>query len=89
MIKPSIHEQCKGEYISPIFVTRQNDVGYRMILNLINLNENIEHIHSKMHNLKWILKMVEKNCSMASLNIKDAYYSIPGDVSSQKYLKFK
>ena len=33
--------------------------------------------------------MVEKNCSMASLNKKDAYYSIPGYVSSQKYLKFK
>ena len=30
-----------------------------------------------MHGLKEILKMVEKNCFMASLDIKDAYYSIP------------
>ena len=32
--------------------------------------------------------MVEKNCFMASLDIKDDYYSIPVDESSQKYLKF-
>ena len=38
--------------------------------------------------LKEILKMVEKNCFMASSDVKDAYYSIPVDESSQKYLKF-
>ena len=41
-----------------------------------------------MHGLKEILKMVEKNCFMAFLDIKDAYYSIPVAESSQKYLKF-
>ena len=72
--------------MSPIFVTTKNDGGYRLILNLKNLNENI---HFKMHSLKEILKMVETNCFMTSLDIKDAYYSIPIDESSQKYLKFK
>ena len=62
--------------------------GYRLILNLKNLNENIEHVHFKMHSLKEILKMIAKNCFMASLDVKDAYYSIPVDESSQKYLKF-
>ena len=41
-----------------------------------------------MHGLKEILKMVEKNCFMTSLDIKDACYSIPVDESSQRYLKF-
>ena len=59
-----------------------------MILNLKNLNENIKHIHFKIHGLKEIVKMVEKNCFMASLDIKDLYYSIRVDESSQKYLKF-
>ena len=68
-------------------MTTKNDGGYRLILNLKNLDENIKHIHFKMHSLKEILKMVEKNCFMASLDIKDAYYSIPVDDSSQKYLK--
>ena len=86
VIKSSSHEQ--GEFTSPIFMTIKNDGRYRLILNLKNLNGNIEHFHFKMHSLKEILKMVEKNCSMASLDIKDAYYSIPVDESSQKYLKF-
>ena len=59
--------------------------AYRLILNLKNLNENI---HFKRHGLKEIFKMVENNCFMASLDIKDSYYSIPVDESSQKYLKF-
>ena len=32
--------------------------------------------------------MVEKDCFMASLDIKDAYYSVPVDECLQKYLKF-
>ena len=47
-------------------------------------SENIEHIHFKMHDLKEIVKMVEKNCFMVSLDIKDVYYSIRVDESSQK-----
>ena len=47
----------------------------------------IKHIHFKLHSLKEILKMVEKSSFMASLDIKDAYCSIPINESSQKYLK--
>ena len=50
VINLSIREQ--GLYISPTFVTIENDGGYRLILNLKNLNENIEHIHFQMHSLK-------------------------------------
>ena len=50
VINPSIREQ--GLYISPTFVTIENDGGYRLILNLKNLNENIEHNHFQMHGLK-------------------------------------
>ena len=42
----------------------------------------------KVHRLIEILKMIEKNCLMASLDIQVAYYPIPVDESSQKYLKF-
>ena len=47
-------------------------------------SENIEHIHFKMHGLKEIVKMAEQNCFMAFLDIKDVYYSIRVDESSQK-----
>lgn len=86
VIKESLHE--KDEFISPIFVTPKRDGGYRLILNLKKLNENMEYIHFKMHGLTEILRMVERNCFMASLDIKDAYYSVPVDENFQKYLKF-
>ena len=85
-MKPSYHEE--GEFISPIFVTPKSDGGYRLILNLKSLNEYIDIEHFKMHGLKEILKLVERNCYMAALDIKDAYYSIPVEEGFQKYLKF-
>ena len=86
VVKPPYHEE--GEFISPIFVTPKSDGGYRLILNLKSLNEYIDIEHFKMHGLKEILKLVERNCYMAALDIKDAYYSIPVEASFQKYLKF-
>ena len=86
VIKECQHE--KDEFISPIFVTPKRDGGYRLILNLKKLNENLEYIHFKMHGLQEILRLVERNCFMASLDIKDAYYSVPVEESFQKYLKF-
>ena len=86
VVKPSYHEE--GEFISPIFVTPKLDGGYRLILNLKSLNEYNDIEHFKMHGLKEILKLVERNCYMAALIVKDAYYSIPVEKSFQKYLKF-
>ena len=86
VVKPSYHEE--GEFISPIFVTPESDGGYRVILNLKSLNKYINTEHFKMHGLKKILKLVERNCYMAALDIKDAYYSLPVDESFQKYLIF-
>ena len=86
VVKPSYHEE--GEFISPIFVTPKSDGGYRLILNLKNLNEYIDIEHFKMHVLNEILKLVERNCYMAALDRKDAYHCIPVEESFQKYLKF-
>ena len=38
-----------------------------------------------MDNLKTALTMVRKNCFMASIDLSDAYYSVPLTVSDQKY----
>ena len=57
-----------------IFVTPKSDGRHRLILNLKSLNEYIDTEHFKMHGLKEILKLVERNRYMAALDIKDAYY---------------
>ena len=79
VLKPSYHEG--EEFISRVFVTPKSDGGYKLILNLKSLNEYIDIEDFKMHCLQEIMKLVEKNCYMAALDIKDAYYSIPVEES--------
>ena len=42
-----------------------------------------------MDTLWTVVRMMKTNCYMASIDIKDAYYSVPVADSDQKYLKFE
>ena len=64
-----------GECISPVFI-RPKQNGYRMILNLKLLNEAIEYIHFKMESFKSAIRMVRPGCYTASIDLKDAYYTV-------------
>ena len=86
MIKISSHE--KGEFISPIFLTQKSDGGYRLILNLKQLNKYIPYVHFKMDTVEKVLTLVTNGCYFAKIDIKDAYYSVKINELSQKYLKF-
>jgi hypothetical protein len=76
------------EFISPIFTTPKKDGNIRLILNLKRLNESVENYHFKMDNIHTALKLITKDCWLASLDLKDAYYSVPIHAESQKVLKF-
>ena len=78
----------KRENLLRQFFVTPSDGGYRLILNLNSLNDYIDIEHFKMHSLKEILNLVERNCYMPALDIKDVYYSIPVEERFQKYLKF-
>jgi hypothetical protein len=41
-----------------------------------------------MDNIHTVLKLVSRNCWMASIDLKDAYYSVQIDQEHQKFLKF-
>ena len=74
IIKKSQHEE--GE-ISPIFLTTKPDGTHRLILNLKKVNEHIDNMHFKMETMSTILKLIRPNCYVASVDIKDACYSVP------------
>lgn len=48
-------------YISNIFTRPKKDGGHRIILNLISLNNDIEHINYKMDTLKSAINLVKKD----------------------------
>ena len=76
------------EFISFIFTTPKKDGNIRLILNHKRLNESVENYHLKMDNIHTALKLITKNCWLASLDLKDAYYSVPIHGESENFLKF-
>lgn len=86
VIQSSTHEP--GEFISNIFTRPKKDGSFRMILNLKDLNTNLTYHHFKMDTFLSASKLVTKHCFMASIDLKDAYYSVPIHDQDQKYLKF-
>lgn len=77
-----------GEVISSVFVQPKKDGSHRMILNLKNLNKHVQYNHFKMDTLQSVISLKTPNCFMASVDLKDVYYSVPITVAHQKYLKF-
>ena len=88
VIVESPHSQ--GEFVSSIFLRlKKNGVDYRMILNLKELNKFIVYRYFKMDSLKTVTDLMTQGCYMASVDIKDAYYTVPIATEHQKFLKFR
>ena len=77
------------DYFSSVFVRpKPNQQAFRMILNLKKLNSYVFSPHFKMESIKTARNMIRKNMWMASVDLKDAYYTVPIHPNHQKYLKF-
>lgn len=79
----------EGQILSNIFLRPKKDGTHRLILNLKAFNQVVEYHHFKMDSLRTIIQLIEKDCYMASIDIKDAYYSFPIRYSDRKFLCFK
>ena len=86
IVEPTEHSQ--GKIISPIFVREKKDGQYRMILNLKQFNTSVEYEHFKMDTIKTITHFLVKDCYMASIDLKDAYYCVAVHQSDRKFLRF-
>ena len=64
-------------FISNIFIRPKKDGAFRMILNLKPLNKFVYYHHFKMDTFRTALKLIRPGCFMASVDLKNAYYSIP------------
>ena len=81
-------EHEKGECISPIFFRSKSDGTRRLILNLKNLNEFLEYNHFKMETVHSIADLIQPDCYMTTVDLKNAYYSVKISEEDSKYLKF-
>lgn len=86
VIEPCSFEE--GEFLSNIFTRPKKDGGTRMILDLSELNQSLNVQHFKMDNIHTAKHLITPHCYLASIDLQDAYYSIPVDPHSRKYLRF-
>ena len=87
LLNKKVLEECpseQGEFISRIFLRPKRDSTHRMILDLSRLNKHLEYHHFKMEGLKTVKDLVTPGCYMSTIDIKDAYYSVPIHKSYQK-----
>ena len=74
-----------NDYVSRIFFFKKSN--YRMILNPETFNEFFKFKHCKLESVEDALDLITGGCYFGSIDLKDAYYSIPIHENYQKYLK--
>ena len=84
----SISRTEDSEFFSFLFVRPKKDGSYRTILNLKYLNDECDTYHFKIESIKQVIHMITPGCFLASLDIRDAFYSIPIHIEHRKFLKF-
>ena len=80
-------QEC-DEWVSNIFLVPKPDGSGRIILDLTQLNKLVEYQHFKMDSLHTATELLHLDAFMASVDLKDAYYSFNIRESDRKYLKF-
>ena len=77
----------EGDFFSYLFIRYEKDGSYRTILNLKKLNQDCETTYFKMVSITQVIHMIKQNLYLASLDIKDASYTVPIYEPHRKYLK--
>jgi hypothetical protein len=66
----------------------KKDGSVRIILNLKAFNDHVTKCHFKMETLKSAIANIQPRDYFASIDLKDAYFSVPIHVEHRKYLRF-
>lgn len=88
--KDAIEEVPMSElcYSSNMFLVAKKSGGKRPVLNLRPLNNFVPNETFKMEGIHLLKDFLKPNYFMTKLDMRDAYYSIPIDKQSRRYLQF-
>ena len=87
MIERTIN--TNDDFVSNVFIRNKKNGSHRLILNLINLNTFIEYHHFKMDTIETVINLMRPNCFMGSIDLANAYFSIPVAIEHRRFLKFE
>lgn len=77
-----------NQVISPFFLVDKPSGGKRFILNLKHLNLFIEAPHFKLEDHRTMRDLITPGCFGTTVDLMDAYYTVPVAESSRMYLRF-
>ena len=81
-----VTQRQAGQILSPIFLRKKRNGGYRVLLNLKKLNQHIPYIHFKMENFEQAIRLINQGDFLASVDLKHAYYSVKIAEEQQQFL---
>lgn len=85
-------EKCchaEGQCISNIFLKPKPNGKFRIILDLSDIKADLTYQHFKMVSLTTAMDIMQPGGYMASLDLADAYYSVPITREDRKFLRLK
>lgn len=91
LLRKKVITKCQSvsnQFISKIFLVSKPNGSHRLILNLKELNKFINTEHFKLEDGKIVKQLLDKDDFMASIDLKDAYYSVRISKSDRRYLRF-
>jgi hypothetical protein len=77
-----------SEFVSSIFLVPKKYGQLRPIINLKPLNQFVKKIHFKMETVESVFPMLRQGDYMGSIDLKDAYFSVPIARDHRKFLRF-
>ena len=81
-------EPVEDQVLSNNFLQEKKDGSQRVILNLKFLNKTIDKVHFKTDSLKHAISLIKRGCWFASVDLKDAYFSVEISAEYQKFFRF-
>ena len=79
---------CPGEFLSNMFLVPKKTGDLRPVINRKPLNEFVAKIHFKMEGIHLVQDLVKPGNYLATIDQKDAYFSIPIFPRDRKYFRF-
>ena len=76
------------QFVSQIFLVSKKDGGQRPVVNLKPLNQFMAKFKFKMESVRILKDLIRRNDWMISIDLKDAYLSVPIRERDRKYLRF-
>ena len=86
-IQETIH--FKEQLVSHLFLVSKKDGGKRPVINLKELSTFIPHKHFKMEGFHLLKEILEQSNYLCKLDLKEAYFCIPLNKQSRKYVRFE